>query len=735
MPLRSDTMFKRLLKKYICVRQYDITDCGAACLSSIARYYGLKISLTKIREMAGTDTQGTNAYGLISAAKKLGFTAKGFKATKEDLLADFKLPAIANIIVDNKITHFVVIYSIKNNVITAADPDKGMVKYTIDSFNSMWTGGIILLEPNESFRKGNYQQNMLLKFTSFLIPLKGTLLGIFLASLIYTGLGLAGSFYVKFLFDDLLALEKLNDLHLISMGFAGIFILQLLLNYYRSFLLTKLSISIDKSIMMEYYSHVLKLPMKFFSSRKVGEIISRFLDASKIRQAISGATLTIMIDTIMAFVGGIILYRQNAFLFLISVIVILLYGIIVTIFNKPIKNANRIIMEDNAQLTSALVESITGVETVKSFSAEIQTEKSTENKLEKLMKSSFKESMIHLNLSSLTGIVAGLGGIVILWAGAYNIIMGKMTPGELLAFNALLAYFLSPVRNLIDLQPLIQTAVVASNRLGEILELKTEDALNQENNTSISSLKGDIEVKNVDFRYGTRKLTLKNINMTIPQGQKTALVGESGSGKTTLVKLLMNFFSPEKGDILISGHSLKDINLDLIRKKIAFVSQNVFIFSGTVKENLCLGKENVDMDEMLDACKMAKAHDFIEELPQKYDTFLHESGANLSEGQKQRIAIARAILKKPDILIMDEATSNLDSITENYIRNTINQFADDITVIIIAHRLSTIVNCDKIYVIDKGEIAESGSHTELIIQEGHYYAMWNNTENAVISQI
>lgn len=735
MPLRSDTMFKRLLKKYICVRQYDITDCGAACLSSIAQYYGLKISLTKIREMAGTDTQGTNAYGLISAANKLGFTAKGFKATKEDLLADFKLPAIANIIVDNKLTHFVVIYSIKNNVIIAADPDKGMVKYTIDSFNSMWTGGIILLEPNESFTKGNYQQNMLLKFTGFLIPLKGTLLGIFLASLIYTVLGLAGSFYVKFLFDDLLALEKLNDLHLISIAFAGIFILQLLLNYYRSFLLTKLSISIDKSIMMEYYSHVLKLPMKFFSSRKVGEIISRFLDASKIRQAISGATLTIMIDTIMAFVGGIILYRQNAFLFLISVIVILLYGVIVTIFNKPIKNANRIIMEDNAQLTSTLVESITGVETVKSFSAEIQTEKSTENKLEKLMKSSFKESMIHLNLSSLTGIVAGLGGIVILWAGAYNIILGKMTPGDLLAFNALLAYFLSPVRNLIDLQPLIQTAVVASNRLGEILELKTEDDLNQENNTSISSLKGDIEVKNVDFRYGTRKLTLKNINMTIPQGQKTALVGESGSGKTTLVKLLMNFYSPEKGDILISGHSLKDINLDLIRKKTAFVSQNVFIFSGTVKENLCLGKENIEMDEMVAACKMARAHDFIEELPKKYDTFLHESGANLSEGQKQRIAIARAILKKPDILIMDEATSNLDSITENYIRNTINQFADDITVIIIAHRLSTIVNCDKIYVIDKGEIAESGSHTELIIQEGHYYAMWNNTESAAMSQL
>jgi len=241
--------------------------------------------------------------------------------------------------------------------------------------------------------------------------------------------------------------------------------------------------------MMEYYSHVLKLPMSFFDSRKVGEIISRLLDASKIRQAISGATLTIMIDTIMALAGGILLYMQNSFLFCISFIVILLYGIIAAIFNKPIKNANRIIMEDNAKLTSALVESIKGIETVKSFRAEEQTERSTENKLEGLMKSSFKEGMLQIYLASITGFIAVLGGIVILWAGAYNVIMGNMSPGQLLAFNALLAYFLSPVRNLIDLQPLIQTAVVASNRLGEILELETENKLWQKNNSSVTSLK------------------------------------------------------------------------------------------------------------------------------------------------------------------------------------------------------------------------------------------------------
>jgi len=726
MPLRSGTMFDRWLKKYICVRQYDATDCGAACLASVARYYGLKISLTKVREMSGTDTQGVNAYGLIYAAKQLGFSAKGVKASKEDLLTCFKLPAIANIIVDSKLTHFVVIYSIKNGVIVAADPDKGIVKYDMEFFNSIWTGGLILLEPGESFQKGNLTQNMLFKFIGFLKPLKGSIFGIFFASLIYTGLGIAGSFYIKFLFDDIIKFEKLHDLLIISIGFSSMFAFQILLNYYRNYLLTRLSISIDRTIMMEYYSHVLKLPMSFFDSRKVGEIISRFLDASKIRQAISGATLTIMIDTIMALAGGFLLYMQSSSLFYISFIVILLYGIIVAVFNTPIKNANRIIMEDNAKLTSALVESIKGIETVKSFRAEEQTEKNTESKLDGLMKSSFKEGMLKINLASITGFVAGLGGIVILWAGAYNVVVGNMSPGQLLAFNALLTYFLSPVRNLIDLQPLIQTAVVASNRLGEILELKTENELWQEIDSSVTSLKGDIEFRNVDFRYGAKKPALKNINIFIPQGKKTAIVGESGSGKTTLIKLLMKFYSPEKGDILINGHSLKNISLDVIRSKIAFVSQNVFIFSGTVRENLCLGNENIDTDEMVYACKIANAHDFIDELPQKYDTFLHENGANLSEGQKQRLAIARAILKKPDILILDEATSNLDSISETHIKNALDRLAADTTVIVIAHRLSTVINCDNIYVLDKGEVAECGSHDELMVKDGCYYRMWQH---------
>ncbi|MDQ2087806.1 peptidase domain-containing ABC transporter [Herbivorax sp. ANBcel31] len=720
-----------LKKRYVCIQQHDITDCGAACLASISKYYGLNISITKIREMAGTDTEGTNAYGLIKAAKNLGFEAKGFKCEMKDISQDLKFPAIAHIIDDNTLLHFVIIYNIKKDYIVIGDPAKGIVKYTFDEFEYCWTGGLILLEPGQFFEKGNYSKGMLKSFLYLIKPLKLTMMIIFIASLVYTGLGLLSAFYIKYIFDYVLESENLNNLHMVSFGFCAILLIQIFMSYYRSFLLAKLSIKIDKTLMMDYYSHVLKLPMNFFSSRKTGEIISRFLDASKIREAVSGVTLTIMIDTIMVIAGGILLYNQNAFLFFVAVIIAIFYGIIVVCFNRPIKKINRTIMENNAQLTSTVVESIKGIEAIKAYTAEHKTIKKTKNKMDKYMASTFKGSKIMINLSSLTGIVAGIGGILILWIGAYKIINGEMSSGDLLAFNALLVYFLSPIRSLIDLQPLIQTAIVASNRLGEILELEKEKSYNNDRTTQVDSLDGDIEFKNIDFRYGTRKLAVKNINLFIPKGQKVALVGESGSGKTTLAKLLMNFYTPEKGEVLISAKNIKDISLQVLRRKIAFISQDVFIFSGTVKENICLGIDDIELEKVIEASKRAKAHEFIEELPLGYDNLLQENGVNLSEGQKQRIAIARALITRPDIIIMDEATSNLDTVTENEIKKTLYTISKGITVIVIAHRLSTVVNCNKIHVMKNGEIIESGNHNELINSKGYYHNMWAQYEGHV----
>ena len=288
-----------------------------------------------------------------------------------------------------------------------------------------------------------------------------------------------------------------------------------------------------------------------------------------------------------------------------------------------------------------------------------------------------------------------------------------------------MAYFTTPVKNLIELQPQLQTAFVAADRLDDILEQGVEKI-------DISS--ADMpkihrwELKNIDFRYGNRELVLQDVSISIQRGQKIALVGESGSGKTTIAKLLLNFYTPEKGSIEIGGQPIEKIDIGALRSSIAYVDQNTFLFADTIKNNLKLGNPDVTNDEIINACKLANADEYISALPLGYDTPIYENGSDLSGGQRQRLAIARAILRKPQLLILDEATSNLDTITENAIKNTIFNLSDDISCVIIAHRLSTIRNCDKIYVMDNGKVIEEGSHDELIDKQGTYYKMWTSSQ-------
>lgn len=625
---------------------------------------------------------------------------------------------------DDSLLHYVVIHKITKKEVIIADPGKGIVKYAPEDFFKIWTGVLTLMVPNPQFAKGDETKGLYKRFFGILKPQKQFILHIFFASIAYTVLGILGAFYFKFLVDDILRYNLKKTLHIITAGIIILNVFKILLNAFRTHLLLCLSQKIDIPLILGYYQHVVDLPMNFFGTRNVGEIISRFMDASKIREAISGATLTIMIDTLMAMAGGIILYVQNTFLFGIAVLMLLIYGVLVWVFNKPIKEINQKEMENNAKLTSYLVESLNGIETVKAFNGEREVKLETEKRFVKLLRNIRKAGTIYNLQSSFTNAVATIGGVVILWAGAYKVIQGEMSVGQLLVFNSLMVYFVDPVKNLINLQPMMQTAIVASDRLGEILDLELEKSKDEDQKIKPASLKGKIEFKNVDFRYGTRELVLKNINLDIEQGQKIALVGESGSGKTTLAKLLMKFYTSEKGDICINGYNIKDIHTEKLRERIAYISQDIFMFSGTIKENLCLGNKNISFEEMIESAKMSSAHDFINQLPLRYNTMLEENGANLSGGQKQRLAIARALLKKPDILIMDEATSNLDSITEKAIEQTLEALGDEITTIIIAHRLSTIMRCDKIYVMDQGEIIESGTHKSLMEKKGKYYHLW-----------
>ena len=710
--------------KYYCIKQHDVTDCGAACLATISKQYGLNISISKIREIAGTDKRGTNVYGMIEAAEKLGFSAKGVKGSKEAIFTEYPLPAIAHIVSRSGLYHYVVVHKVTSKKIIVADPDEGIVKYDPQEFMKLWTGVMIILAPSAEFKKADERCGVVSRFFRMMLPQKKLIFSIFFASLLITGMGILSSFYFKIIMDEIVPNSLTGTLVTVSIGILVLYLFKALLEAFRNQLMLHMGQKIDIPLILGYYRHVLGLPMKFFDSRRVGEIVSRFMDASKIRDAVSSATLTLMIDTLMTAAGAVVLYNQSSKLFMIAVVVAVIYAVIVFAFNKPIKRSNEKQMEDNSQLTSYLVESLNGIETVKSFGADDKVQAKADRLFVRLLRSAFRCGTITNAEKTLSGAVSTIGTAVILWVGVCSVLKGNMTLGALISFNALLQYFLEPLKNIINLQPNMQTAIVAADRLSEILDLELEKDLEEGEKIEAETLLEPIRIENLDFRYGTRELVLKDIDMEIKPGEKIALVGESGSGKTTLAKMLINFYSWEKGEIYIGNNNIKDISLDSLRKKISYISQDIFLFSGTIRENLLLGNEDATMDDIVRACELSKADDFINRLPLRYDTRIEENGANLSGGQRQRLAIARALIKNPDILIMDEATSNLDSVTEKGIEKTIEHVSENMTTIIIAHRLSTIMNCDRIFVMEAGRIVEAGTHQELLEKGGKYSNFW-----------
>lgn len=721
-------VYMNFFKKYHCVKQHDMKDCGAACLATISKQYGLHIPISKIREKAGTDREGTNVLGMIQAAEKLGFTAKGVKGDKESL-SKIPLPAIAHVIIGGKLLHYVVIHEITNkgNIIIA-DPGKGIVNCKIDQFLEIWTGILVLMIPSESFEPKTEDNPTIGRFFNLLKKQKSLIIPIFLSSILITLFGISGAIYYKVIVDDIVAGNLRDTLHYLSIGVIVLYIFKVTLELFRSHLTLYLSRRLDIKLMFGYYKHVLSLPMNFFETRKVGEIISRFQDATKIREALANTTLTVMIDSLMVIVGSFLLYHQSSTLFFITALQIPIYLIIIWLFKKPYEKINRQEMESNAELTSYIVESLNGISTIKSYNGEKEVEFQTEKRLVSLLQKFFKRFLLTNSQESLKSTIELLSGVIILWIGALQILDGEMTIGELIAYNALLIYFLNPIKNLINLQPTLQSAFVASKRLTEILDLELEKNESDDRKIHLNSLTDSISFHNVTFKYGTRRNVLMDLNFQIQGGTSVGFVGESGSGKTTIAKLLMRYYDVEEGDIVYDTYNIKDINRTTLRNKISYVAQESFFFSASIFDNLTFGiKRNVNLEEIIEVCKIADCHDFISTFPLRYDTPLEENASNLSGGQRQRLSIARALLKDADILILDEATSHLDSTSERKIVNNLNQIGNrDLTTIIIAHRLSTIMHCDNIFVIKQGKVVEEGNHNTLINRDGNYRSLWEN---------
>lgn len=705
------------------IKQRDITDCGAACLASVGEHYKLKMPVSKIRQIAGTDQKGTNALGMVKAAEQLGFSAKAVRGNV-DALSKIPLPAIAHVIVKEGLQHYVVIYSVSKDKVEYMDPGDGeMHKVNIEKFSKIWTSILILLVPSDDFIAKNEKVSNFSRFMYLLRPHKGILIQCLVGAILYTALGLSSSIYIGKITDYVLVGGNTNLLNLMSVGMLIILVLRVLLGVFQSLFMLNTGQQIDARLILGYYKHLLKLPQRFFDTMRVGEIISRVNDAVKIRAFINDVSISLVVNVFIVVFSFILMFIYSWKLALIILITIPLYVVIYLIVNKLNKKQERKVMEDAAELESQLVESLNSVKTIKQFGIEDFTNMKTENRFIKLLNTIYRSGINSIFSSESSGSVNFLFTIILLWVGSYLVLDNELTTGTLFSFYAIIGYFTSPVASLIGVNKTVQNALIAADRLFEIMDLEWESEEDKIEFTP--KMNGDILFDNINFSDGTRTKVFEGFSLQIPKGKITAIMGESGSGKTTLAVLLQKLYSINSGKIFIGEHNIHYFSNGSMREHVATVPQQLDLFSGTIIENIALGEFHPDMERIVEICKRLGIMQLIENLPDGFASRLGEHGVGLSGGEKQRIAIARALYRNPEILILDEATSSLDSHSESIVQQAINDFnRQGRTVIVIAHRLSTVMTADKIVILEKGKLIEEGTHADLYREGTCYYEMW-----------
>lgn len=724
------------MKKVRLIKQLDEKDCGAACLSMILEFYERKFSLASIKEDIKVDQYGANIYGLLDGAKKHGLKGTAYSGESNALWEAMEqneviFPAIIRIINRFGFEHYIVVTGMKKGKLFVCDPGEGNYKLSKEMFEKCYLGQIVIFEKTEDFLPENKKQVSLFKFTNIILRQKKLLAVIGVLSLLITAIAFLGTLLFQYLIDDVLTTlsdyntmeNTIETLVVLITALSVLYLFKLIIQILRGKLLVNMSKNIDLPLMLGYYDYVTELPMNFFDTRKTGEIMSRFNDASKIREAISGVTLTLMIDVSLVVICGIILHKKSPVLFMVAFGIFLIYVLISIFYMKPLDKFNRDVMEQDAQFNSYLKETIDGMETVKISQAESNVKSKVHELFIKFLNRNINGNMMALSKDALIDFTTSVGTLLLLWIGAIEVINGKMTIGSLVTFYLLLNYFLEPIQNLVGIQDSLQTALVAADRLNDVLELKPEKSGHFELNTSIET----IDFKNISFRYGNRDLIIKDLSFSIKKGDKIAFVGESGCGKSTITKLLTGLYKPESGSIQINQKNIEAYSIKSLRTNIAYVPQTIFLFSDTIKNNLTLGLEqdSIPSDKKIKEVLNMCCCDFVNEMPFGLDSILEENGANLSGGQKQKLAIARALLRNPQVLILDEATSALDTIAERRIQTALNQFYPEMTMIIIAHRLSTVKECNDILVMNHGTLMEKGTHLSLIQNQGQYAELWN----------
>ena len=706
--------------------QMDQMDCGVASLAMVFGYFGSYYSIASLRELAKTTTNGTTALGLVKVAEELGFETQAIQADMSLFdLPDLTFPFIVHVLKEGELLHYYVVTGRDKENIYIADPDPGirLTKLSRERFEKEWTGTSIFMAPSPNYKPHQEKRQGLTSFLPILINQKGLIINIILATFLVTLINIVGSYYLQSIIDTYVPNQASSTLSIISICLVIVYALQQILSFAQDYLLIVLGQRLSIDIILSYIKHAFHLPISFFATRRTGEIVSRFTDANSIIDVLASAVISIFLDISTVLIISIILFLQNSNLFFICLLGLPIYAVIIFAFMKPFEKMNRDTMEANATLSSSVIEDINGIETIKSLASEKTRYQKIDREFVDYLKKSFTYSRAESQQKALKKLAQLFLNVCILWMGANLVMDGKMSLGQLITYNTLLFYFTNPLENIINLQSKLQTAQVANNRLNEVYLVNSEFE-EQKMVEDLSMVQGDMTFKKVHYKYDYGQDILSDINLTIKHGSKIAFVGVSGSGKSTLAKMMVNFFNPSQGEIRLGDMNLNHIDKKSLRQHINYLPQQPYVFNGTILENLLLGaKEDTTWEDILRAVELAEIREDIERMPLNYQTELTSDGTGISGGQRQRIALARALLTDASILILDEATSSLDILTEKRIVDNLMNL--DKTLIFIAHRLTIAERTEKVVVLDRGKIVEEGKHADLLAQNGFYAHLVN----------
>ncbi|BDA66778.1 cyclic nucleotide-regulated ABC bacteriocin/lantibiotic exporter [Rivularia sp. IAM M-261] len=708
----------RLTRQYPFYAQHSASDCGAACLVMIGNYWGKRFSINRLRDMTNANRSGASLRAVANVAESLGFATRPVKATL-DKLAEQPLPAIAHW--EGK--HFIVVYEITKKRVIVGDPAVGQRILTPKEFQKDWTGYALLLQPTTALKNAKDDSTGLWKFFELVKPHYKVLFEIFIASVLMQIFGLITPVFTQLLLDRVLVQRSVSTLNAIGLGMILFGLFRIAMNAVRTYLLDHTATRVSLALVIGFIKHTFRLPLSYFESRYVGDIVSRIQENQKIQAFLTGETLSIMLDLLSFFVylGVMLSYSWKMTLFVL--LTVPPFFILALASTSILRRISREIFNAGAEENSYLIESLTGIRTIRSLAIEQTVRWRWEELLNNVVKKSFSAEVLGIRLSVISGVIETFVSTGIMWFGAWQVINGELTLGQLVAFNMLIGNVLGPLQRFSVLWNHFQEIFISVERLNDVLEAEPEEDLQNKPRKSLGRLKGKIGFHNVTFRYHKESDTnvLENLNFEIKPEQIVALVGRSGSGKTTLGKLILGLYPATDGKVTIDGYDVNHISLKSLRSQVGVVDQDTFLFGGTIRENIAIAHPEASLEEIVKAASLAGADEFIQKQPLGYETQIGEGGGMLSGGQRQRLAIARALLGNPRLILLDEATSHLDAESERIIQNNFKTILKGRTSIIIAHRLSTVRNADLILVLDHGVLVESGTHDELIAKKGHYY--------------